>query len=90
MKLIILIAFLISRNAWSNDVSTITNGVITLGVSTNVCKTVSRPAGDGCNTCEVTICHDDKIQWAEPVRTCTLLFCNPKMNVQPYDSKAWK
>lgn len=61
-----------------------------LGDSKEKCKTVSRPAGDGCNTCSTELCTDGTTQWETGTSSCTLMACVKRYGEVPYDEKEWK
>lgn len=70
--------------------------LLALGISVTpakiICKTVSVPAGDGCNTCSFQRCTDGSEQWDENMLACTLVLCakDTRKNVKPHDPKEWE
>ena len=78
-----------SQTISNADISGSITGVTILADSKEKCKTVSRPAGDGCNTCPTEICTDGTTQWETGASYFTLVACVKRYNETPYDDKEW-
>ena len=58
-------------------------------LATPVCKSFTVPAGDGCNTCQVTKCNDGVWQWNTSVPSCTVASCVHSVPKQRMNPKGW-
>ncbi len=72
--------------------ASVSSGELTLSASQGVerCKHISKPAGDGCNTCSAEVCTDGEKQWETGMTICTAMACSQRFNEKPHDKKFWE